>query len=310
MLINKCINCFGVIETTESELFDTRFGIADMVSAAKCSSCGLEQITPLPTQENIIRLYENYYNYGGEDGACYTSLRQRFLFSPFYSIWMALDGDISFHRAKGGGLLLDIGCNEGRGLQFYSRNGWQPEGVELNTNAAKAARKLGFTVHSKLIEDFAPAKNYDVVVLSNVLEHSLDPRKMLGQIVQVLKPGGQVWISCPNSKSFMRRLFGRFWINWHVPFHIVHFSPQTLRELLISSGFCSVEIKHETPALWVAHSLIARLCAKPGRITRQLRNSVLVASLILLVRMFLFPLLWLANRFDQGDCLIVTARRN
>ena len=43
-------------------------------------------------------------------------------------------------------VLLDVGCNEGRGLTMYAGNGFQAEGLELNRVAADAARQKGFVV--------------------------------------------------------------------------------------------------------------------------------------------------------------------
>ena len=48
------------------------------------------------------------------------------------------------------------------------------------------------------------AEAYDVAVLSNVLEHALDPAVMLCDVARILKPGGEVWISCPNAASWLR----------------------------------------------------------------------------------------------------------
>lgn len=222
---------------------------------------------------------------------------------------MAIDGDISFHGVPGSGRLLDVGCNEGRGLLFYRRNGWQAEGLELNENAAAVARAQGFAVHTALIEDFVPEHLYDVVILSNVLEHSLDPLDMLEHVKRLLNPGGQVWISCPNGNSWLRTVFGRFWINWHVPFHIVQFTTSTLESMLQQSGFTSVSVHNETPALWVSHSIIASLYAKQGKPTRQLRNPILIMLLITLIRGTLFPVLLLFNRLNRGDCLVVRAEK-
>lgn len=51
-----------------------------------------------------------------------------------------------------------------------------------------------FVVYTKLLEKFEPKEPFDVVVLSNVLEHSLNPKKMLQHVRRILKPGGRVWI--------------------------------------------------------------------------------------------------------------------
>ena len=154
------------------------------------------------------------------------------------------------------------------------------------------------------------ANGDDVVVLSNVLEHSLDPKQMLLDVRRLLKPTGVVWISCPNSRSWLRNLFGRYWIHWHVPFHISHFSAGTLNHLLIQAGFTSIRISNTTPALWVSSSVISRLCATPGKPTKQLRNPVLVLSLLAFSRLLLFPFLWFGNQCNRGDCLLAAATKS
>lgn len=305
----QCLLCGGRTTASVEGVFDTRFGIDHLYDIGICGSCGLEQILSIPASEELKNLYETYYNFGGEKGTTYTSLRERFLFSFLYRYWLAIDGDISFHGRKGTGKLLDVGCNEGRGLKIYQRNGFVAEGLELNELAASVARSQGFTVYTQLLEEFKAKDSYDAVVLSNVLEHSLNPRDMLSHVSRILKPDGQVWISCPNNESWLRYIFGRYWINWHVPFHIVHFSSRTLGRLLNDSGFDVIDIRQETPSLWMGHSIIAWLFSKKGKRTTRLRSPLLVLSIMMLVRGFLFPVLWIGNRLGHGDCLVVTARK-
>jgi SAM-dependent methyltransferase len=181
--------------------------------------------------------------------------------------------------------------------------------MELNETAARVAREKGFTVHTCLLQEFQPSHLYDVVVLSNVLEHSLNPKEMLAHIRRLLKDDGQVWISCPNNQSWQRKVFGRDWANWHVPFHIVHFSVSTLKRILLETGFTKVEIGQISPALWVAANLIVTVFARHNRVTKELRNALLVMLLMLFVRGLLFPILWMGNRFGRGDCLVVVAQK-
>jgi SAM-dependent methyltransferase len=304
-----CLLCNGALEKSVGELFDTRFGIEGTYEVWRCLECDLEQIFPVPAPAELGRLYKSYYNFGGERGTTYTRLREWFFSSWLYRMWIFLDGDISFHGQKGAGRLLDAGCNEGRGLRIYARNGFQAEGLELNPSAAAVARESGFTVHVGDTTDFAAPEAYDVVVLSNVLEHAPDPKKVLINLRGNLKPGGQLWISCPNSRSWLRGVFGRFWINWHVPFHISHFSTEALKRLLTDAGFQNVESRQITPALWVTQSCIARFFAKEGTKNRKLRNPFLTLALMIFARLVLFPALWLGNRSGRGDCLLVNATK-
>ena len=214
-----------------------------------------------------------------------------------------------FSPKRGSGHLLDIGCNEGRGLRIYAANGFQADGLELNHRAAMQAKSAGFNVHTCLLGDYTPVAPYDVAVLSNVLEHSLDPQQMLRDVHRILTNDGEVWISCPCARSWLRRAFGRTWINWHVPFHIFHFSPETLRQLLTDTGFTCIEVRQITPSLWVAQSLIAYFFSRRGRKTRQLRNPFLTLFLMLFARFVLFPALWVGNLIGRGDCLLAVASK-
>jgi len=304
-----CLFCGGRLEQSESGLFDTRFGIAGKYDVRRCLDCELEQLSPIPDPASLKALYESHYNFGGETNTLYTRLRERFFRSFVYRLWIWIDGDISFHLRKGSGRLLDIGCNEGRGLRIYARNGFHVEGLELNETAAAVARQAGFEVYTQLLEDFKPSFPYAVAVLSNVLEHSLNPRQMLLDVQRILASRGQIWISCPNGRSWLRAIFGRYWINWHIPFHISHFNSDTLRHLLEDTGFENIEMHQITPALWVTQSIIACFFSREGEKTRKLRHPVLTLLLLMFARSFLFPVLWLGNRLGHGDCLLATATK-
>jgi len=309
VIAQTCAICGEELNSGEGRLFDTRFGVDAFFGISRCPRCNLEQTVPKPSAAALTQLYESYYNFGGEKGTRYTRFREWFLLSPLYQAWLSIDGDISFHQCKGHGRLLDVGCNEGRGLQIYKAHGYSAEGLEFNTEAANVARAKGFQIHAGDLSDFQPTSPYDVVILSNVLEHALDPGAMIRDIRKILSPKGQLWISCPNNRSWLRHLFGRFWINWHVPFHIVHFSRHTLTALMKKNGFEVLRIRNETPALWFTQSLIARIFAQPQHPTRQLRSILYVLPTMILARCLLFPFFFIANQTGHGDCMVLFAEK-
>ncbi|MGP8049544.1 MAG: class I SAM-dependent methyltransferase [Desulfobaccales bacterium] len=303
----KCWLCGQVCQVLEEGLRDQRFGAPGVYEILACPSCGLEQTQPRPSGPELKDLYERFYNAGAEPGSAYQSLRERFLASGWYRLWLRWDGDPAFHQRRGAGRLLDLGCNEGRSLSLYAANGFVAEGLEINEKAAALARRRGFPVYTGTLEEFRPAAPYAVVVLANVLEHAPDPVAMLDQVRRLLGPGGEVWISCPNAWSLWRRVFGRAWINWHVPYHLWHFSPQTLAEVLARAGLRLAEVKSFTPALWLAQSFCLRLGERRGGRNRALRSAPLLAAMMLVARLLL-PLFFRAERRLRGDCLVADAR--
>ena len=306
---SHCLLCGSPAKQVLRNCFDTRFGIAETFDIHVCSRCELHQTSPRPSPEVLRDYYEKYYNFSGESGTTYTSRRERFLKSKLYTLWLLMDGDVSFHARRGQGRLLDYGCNEGRGLMRYQANGYEAEGLELNPRAAQSARSLGFKVWVDTLDQVHPAQPYNVIVLSNVLEHALDPRQMLTQARSLLSEKGELWISCPNYRSLWRLVFGAYWINWHVPFHVAHFSLDNLRSILAETGFKIEFVQQATPALWLTQSLMAALFAKRGNPTWQLRSAPLVILFMLLFRGILFPILWFSNRRGRGDCLVLRARK-
>lgn len=304
-----CLICGSAMHLAITNVTDNRLGTIGKYDILRCVGCGFEQTYPVPSQAELKELYEKHYNFGGEANTSYTRLREWFLSSDIFRAWLWLDGDGAFLLRRGSGRLLDVGCNEGRGLRRYAANGFQVEGLDLNEAAAEVARRAGFTVHTRLLEELNCEGSYNVIVLSNVLEHSLDPRRMLLEAHRLLAPAGEVWVSLPNSESWLRKVFGRSWINWHVPFHVSHFCNSTLSQLLADTGYTRIKTRQLTPALWVGQSLIARIFAKQGEKTRQLRNPLLALGVMMIARFLLFPILWIGNRTGCGDCLIAVATK-
>ena len=299
-----CALCAGPAEVLVDGVQDTRLGVPGQWDIVRCRDCGFEQTSPRASEAELTGLYETYYNHGGEPGTRYATLRERFFQSPLYRLMLWLDGDISFHTERGGGRrLLDIGCNEGRNLEFYRRAGFAAEGQEINSVAAQTARDRRFVVHTQPLAQLPPSA-YDRIVMSQVLEHVLDPVDTLRECRRLLAADGEIWISVPNARSWQRHVFGRRWINWHVPFHVSHFAADSLADVLQRAGFSVIGIKNASPAAWMAQSIIASIRRKPrGR-------SALLLGGFMLAAYGLLPLLWLGNGAGRGDCLIVKARRS
>lgn len=314
----NCLLCGGALTPVLDGLRDPRSGAPDAYVIHRCKHCGAEQTLPRlepAALQRLARLAQKA-DPSAQKSAGKTALgrfRDRLRRGRFYPWWLRLDGDVSFQLARGRGRMLAVGCGDADVLARYRASGFAVEGWSHDRQAATAARDAGFTVHDgdpiTDPEQFESGAPYDVIVLANVLPLSRDPQALLRALNRHLAPGGEFWISLPNSASLFREMFGRYWINWHVPFSAVHYAPTTLRHLLAESGFLVRDMACVTPALWLTQSILVGLYSWPDKPTDRLDKPTLLAGWMLVLRGFFFPTLFFLNRALRGDCLVVRARR-
>ena len=139
--------------------------------------------------------------------------------------------------------VLDLGCRYGALTQAYLP-GNQVIGVDVDRDALAEAAKLGMETHwADLDERFPFGEDaFDVVVAGELLEHVRDPEHIVGEARRVLRPGGRLVGSVPNSyrlKNRLRFLLGR--APESDPTHLHMFSPSDVRALL--HEFADVELQ-------------------------------------------------------------------
>lgn len=149
----------------------------------------------------------------------------------------------------GPGRMLELGCGRGELLRGALNRGWSAQGVEMTDDFIRVARSHGVAIECSPIEKCKSLdETYDVVMLAAILEHLYDPMETLNRIKNTVRPGGLLFIDVPNEASLSMRIGnlymrarGRDWaINLSPtfpPFHVVGFSPRSLRRALNSIGF-------------------------------------------------------------------------
>ncbi len=175
------------------------------------------------------------------------------------------------------GTLLEVGCGEGWMLAALRAKGWRVVGLERTFDAVRPTggeRALPVFVGS--LDAVRPGRQFDAIVLFQVLEHLTTPMDVLSRCAVLLKPGGTLIVGVPNARSWQARLFGADWFHLDVPRHLFHFSPQALTRALQEAGlrpdaptFASLE--HD-PYGWV-QSLLNRLGFAQNLLTKAMTGS-------------------------------------
>lgn len=119
------------------------------------------------------------------------------------------------------------------------------DGAVMLVELAQARHPNVTCVHS-YFETYSPAIPYDVVIASHVLEHVVDPRRVLRAIRKWLVPGGEIVAVVPNSHSLHRRLavimglqpaLNSLSPRDHLVGHQRVYAPDELRADIASAGF-------------------------------------------------------------------------
>lgn len=207
-----------------------------------CFECGFRHALPLPDPAALEREYRdsyyadekpNFIAHAGED-------------QPWFELAQN-DRLEAFEKLTAGRRLLDIGCGPGFFLSTAIKRGWQGFGIEPSRQAAAHARSLGADITEGLFTaDTAKSLGrFDVVNLTNVLEHVPDPIAILTRAISLLDAGGVLCVGVPNdfspfqiaARSAMNT--GDWWLA--PPHHLNYFDFDSLGALLERLGLKVME---------------------------------------------------------------------
>jgi len=200
-------------------------------SFVKCRDCNLVFVNPILNEEDTISLYEDGKTINNEIDVLFKEMNERV--KSFDIAFKEIEKYINIGR------MCDIGCGAGAALQAAKKRGWIVEGVE----PCKKARKLisenfGITVKNELLhEDTFADGELDLVTVFQVIEHLVNPTKFLSRVYKILKPGGVLYLDCPNIDSLSCKLFRKNHVHFSGRVHLNYFTPQTITKMLESTGY-------------------------------------------------------------------------
>jgi SAM-dependent methyltransferase len=223
----------------------------------RCPSCGMRWLSPRPTAEEYDEMYRVAYfdepqpgpeaprwvrDYPAPPSA---TRRHHEHNAPFRAAHQQAQLIAINASRPGRGRMLEIGAGHGEFLHRARGDGWEVQGIEPSLAACRAAReRFGLEMHCTTLDRCEADDPFDVVYLSHVFEHFLEPAKALDAIGSLLAPEGLLVIEVPNQfDSWVRRIAGLLRRRRPRPrtiysiHHPLFFGPPQLIRLLEEHGY-------------------------------------------------------------------------
>jgi SAM-dependent methyltransferase len=132
-----------------------------------------------------------------------------------------------------GASVFEVGAGIGCTVKAFELAGCRASGIDPGVGFAQFARtKLRADVQVARLFDLPAEPKHDLILLVHVIEHFNSPRRALEHIWRLLRPGGRLYVECPNLAAPFARRSRLF----HFA-HIHNFTPNTLAMMAGRCGF-------------------------------------------------------------------------
>lgn len=312
-----CKICKGESVLFLDNMYDDRHGYDDYFSLYRCGHCGFIQTVPEIDDGHIQELYSRYYprDTFNVDEIVNTVYKLPSRFKIYLS---GMSSGCHF-LCEPGKRVLDIGCGRCDSIRYLLLKGCDAYGVEPDMNINPIIDRLGLKVKVGLLDVNEYKKGFfDIITMSQVLEHVSDPVAYIKRLRRILSGHGKIIMSFPNAGSLLAKVTGRRWVNYHIPYHINHFNRKSVEILAEKAGYIIENIRYVTPNRWLGYQIYhlffrAKKGEKNPFWSRTGESRIIEKPFLLLIGAFEW--VWftglparLLDMFRQGESLVVTLR--
>jgi SAM-dependent methyltransferase len=203
-------------------------------------------------------------------------------------------------------VFVDFGCGAGKFLNQIQSTGCQTVGVDFSPYAIEAVLKnnhKGYTVDEFWTSFGNQSVNF--VRMNHVAEHLYHPHEVFTNLATKFVREGYFHLAVPNPNGISSKLFKRNWHGLDCPRHVILYTPESLKQLLLSHGFKDFTIVHESITKDLVRSIgyfLASIKMMKLEKVETLINSVFLDLV------FMFPMKAFA-RLGYGDRFHVFCRK-
>jgi len=193
---------------------------------SECLDCHFIQCTK---ENDVIHFYENLVDDEYETTRAQRKIQEQRILKL-----------IKKYKPKGD--LLDIGSGSGILVEAALEMGYNAEGIEPSVWLYEKAKERNLPIFNGTFPMSGLKKEYDIIVLVDVIEHVNNPKQLILEIRKKLKEDGIFVMITPDVNSFLARLLRFRWWHYRIA-HIGYFNKKNLKLLTSSSGYKQILFK-------------------------------------------------------------------
>lgn len=208
-----------------------------------CMQCGLVRTDPRMTQDAYNDFYRHYYRTLYERPgqsreqlfmAQQNNAERRYNYIRSH-VELATDAEI-----------VEFGCGAGWNLCPFQQAQFTVSGYDFDDDYLKIGNEQGLDLQYGSIQTAVDAeRQYDVIILSHVVEHFLDPLDELAALSALLKPDGILYVEVPSILAVKINP-----LKYFQNAHTYSFAPQTLCSVMERAGYSEIASSPQIESLW------------------------------------------------------------
>jgi SAM-dependent methyltransferase len=140
--------------------------------------------------------------------------------------------------------LLDAGAGQGNYRKYFAHSRYESTDITAGFSMPGQRHSYLSELHHMPVRDGA----YDIVINTQVLEHVEFPQQVVNELFRVLKPGGRLFLTTPQS-----------WGIHMAPYHFFNFTRYGLESLFKNAGFEIHSIDPLGGIFWNLAKIISKL---------------------------------------------------
>ena len=193
----------------------------------KCTYCGLTQLIPQWTSEELKQIYSRYSE--KED------FKGQYIKEHNYPTW--IDKYIKIEDT-----ILEVGCGFGNNVFQLKELGYKIFGIDKDPSVCD--EKTIFNLDISILKQEEYKNTFNIIFGIHLLEHLNNPIEFINNCYSSLKSKGKLILEIPNIEEplltiYKNKAFNNFY--W-VPDHLFFYTPKTINAILQNTSFKKYKI--------------------------------------------------------------------